>query len=261
MQIPPTINQHLGGAPRLSIIIATYNAAQTLERCLRSVINQTYHDWELLVVDAASTDGTLPIIQSYADRIAYWHSYPDAGIYDAWNQALTKAKGEYVAFLGADDAWHAPDSLATMFDAIGENEFDFVSTRGRLVDNQGRLLQEFGLAWDYRKVARRMVVCHPGALHRRDLFDRFGMFDTSYRISADYDFLLRLPRNLRSLFIDQPLVDVAEGGISRDNRWLMLRERYRAQAHCPRVGRTRAVVNYIDKLWRIPIASAFGVRN
>jgi hypothetical protein len=148
-----------------------------------------------------------------------------------------------------------------MFDTIGENEFDFVSARGRLVDHQGRLLQEFGHAWDYRKVTRRMIVCHPGALHRRDLFDRFGMFDTRYRISADYDFLLRLPRNLRGLFIDQPLVDVAEGGISRDNRWLMLRERYRAQADCPRVGRARAIVNFIDKLWRIPLAHVLGMRN
>lgn len=247
--------------PRLSIVIATYDAAQTLERCLNSIISQTFTDWELIVADGGSSDGTIDILCAHAAHIAHWHSHRDTGIYDAWNQALCRAAGEYVAFLGSDDTWHAQDTLRMVFEAIGDRQFDLVTGRGNLVDCDGRFLQEFGHAWDYRKVARRMTVCHPGALHRRNLFDRFGVFDTRYRISADYDFLLRLPLDIRTLFVGQPLVDVADGGISRDRRWLMLGERYRAQANCPRIGQVRAALNYIDKLWRIPVANAFGIRN
>jgi glycosyltransferase involved in cell wall biosynthesis len=247
--------------PRLSIIIATYNASSTLERCLQSILTQTFDGWELLVVDGASTDGTVAVIEAHADRIAYWHSRRDAGIYDAWNQAIARAQGEYVCFLGADDAWHAPLSLQTTFDAIGERKYDLVTARGYLIDQSGHEADVFGKPWNYRAVMRRITICHPGALHRRDLFQRFGGFDTSYRISADYDFLLRLPAGIRTLHVDVPLVDVADGGISRDSRWLMLRERYRAQANCSHVGHTRAALNYLDKLWRIPVARTFGIRN
>lgn len=247
--------------PRLSIVVATFNAARVLPACIASIRAQTFGAWELLVVDGGSSDGTVDIIGQHSNIIRYWHSHRDQGIYDAWNQALDCCKGEYVAFLGADDVWHEPDTLAHVFSRIGNGQFDLVTGRGVLIGNDGVPAGEFGLGWDYRKVARRMTVCHPGALHRRDLFSRFGKFDISYRISADYEFLLRLPADVRSLYIPSTLVDVADGGISRTRRWLMLRERYRAQANCARVGRVRAALNYVDKLWRIPVAKVLGIQN
>lgn len=247
--------------PRLSIVLATWNAAATLERCLRSIVAQTSADWEIVLADGGSTDGTLDIVRAYRAHLAHWHSHPDAGIYDAWNQALEHARGEYVCFLGADDAWHDADALQRVFARIGHGEYDLVTGRGLLVDADGRAIESFGRPWSYRGVGRRMTICHPGALHRRELFARFGRFDTGYRISADYDFLLRLPADLRTLHVDAVLVDVCDGGVSRDHRWAMLRERYRAQAKCPRVGRVRASLNYLDKLWRIPVAMALGMRN
>lgn len=246
---------------RVSIVVATYNAAATLDRCLQSIATQTFRDWELIIADGASTDATLDIILRNQRYIAYWHSHPDRGIYDAWNQALMHARGEYVCFLGADDIWHEPSTLQRIFRAVGDEQYDLVTGRGVLVDGNGTAYHEFGSAWDYKKVMRRMTICHPGALHRRDLFQRFGAFDTGYRISADYAFLLRLPADSRVLHLDMPIADVADGGISRDHRWLMLRERYRAQASCPRVGPVRAALNYVDKLWRIPAAKVLGITN
>lgn len=248
-------------APRLSVIIATRNAAATLERCLGSIVAQAFADWEIVLADGGSTDATLDIVRAHQAHLAHWHSRPDAGIYDAWNQALGHARGEYVCFLGADDALHDADVLQQVFARIGSGHYDLVTGRGVLVDAGGRPIESFGRPWDYRKVGRRMTICHPGALHRRDLFARFGPFDTSYRISADYDFLLRLPADLRTLHVDAPLVDVCDGGISRDRRWAMLRERFRAQANCPRVGPVRASFHYLDKLWRIPVARVLGIRN
>jgi glycosyltransferase involved in cell wall biosynthesis len=257
----PCMDRQLTFIPRISIIVATWNAANTFERCLRSVVEQSFTDWELLVVDGASTDGTVELITEHRERISWWQSKKDNGIYDAWNQALGHARGEYVTFLGADDTWHAPDTLTKAFDAIGNNHYDLVTGRGALVDTLGLRYHEFGNAWSYKGVMRRMTICHPGALHRRDLFIRFGTFDTSYFISADYDFILRLPANIRVLHLSTVLADIADGGISRSRRWLMLREFYRAQASCPRIGMLRAAFNLIDKVWRIPVARVLGIPN
>lgn len=261
IRTPSAVNGPSGLAPRLSIIVATRNAVRTFERCVLSITGQAFTDWELLVADGASTDGTIELIRDAKSQITWWQSQKDGGIYEAWNKALANACGEYVAFLGADDAWHARSTLQSIFDHIGICEYDLITGRGILVDRSGRRYHEFGNAWNYHKLMRRITICHPGALHRRDLFQRFGTFDTNYRISADYDFLLRLPVNLRSLHLNATLVDVADDGISRGRRWLMLRESYRAQANCSRIGHMRAAFNYVDKLWRIPVAKALGIPN
>lgn len=250
-----------GRQPLLSIIVATRNAGRTLERCLASVASQTFKDWELILIDGASNDNTLEIIGAHAEMISYWQSRPDQGIYDAWNQALDHARGEYVTFLGADDRWYDDDTLARLFGSMGGRSFDLVSGQGRLVGVRQRRPHVFGHAWDYAKVRRRMTICHPGALHRRDLFRRFGTFDMRYRICADYDFILRLPHDVRTHYVACPIVDIDDAGISRKRHWLLLRERYRAQRDCPRVGRARAVIQFLDKLWRIPVARALGIPN
>jgi glycosyltransferase involved in cell wall biosynthesis len=247
--------------PRLSIIIATWQAASTLERCLRSIIEQDFTDWEVLIADGASTDGTVETIRRHERHIAWWQSRPDGGIYDAWNHALANACGEYVTFLGADDRWHAQSTLSRVFEAIGRCNYDLITGRGALVDQRGMQYYVTGGGWDYKKVRRRMTICHPGSIYHRDLFGRFGNFDARYRIGGDYDFILRLPADLKTLHLDMTLVDMADSGISRKRRWLMLRERYRAQVNCPRVGRVRAAFNYVDKLWRIPVAKVLGIPN
>ena len=243
----------------ITIITSTLNCAASFAATADSIRNQTCRTAQWIVADGGSTDGTVDLIRQNTD-VSRWFSQPDSGIYDAWNRALDHARGEYVCFLGADDALHSPDTLSGLIAAIGNGGYDLVTGRGRLIVANGKS-HEFGNPWSHRKLMRRMTICHPGALHHRDLFQRFGKFDTSYRICADYDFLLRLPSDLRTLHVDRVVADIADGGISRDRRWLMLRERYRAQANCPRVGRARAALNYIDKLWRIPVAWALGIPN
>ena len=85
-------------APMVSIIIATFNASATLARCLNSIVNQNTRNWELIVIDGASTDGTVDLIESFSNSIAYWQSQSDSGIYDAWNRGLDKATGKYICF-------------------------------------------------------------------------------------------------------------------------------------------------------------------
>lgn len=240
--------------PQLSIIIATYNAAATLQRALDSILCQSFRDWELVVADGGSSDATVDILRRNAAHIRHWHSHRDSGIYDAWNQALRHARGKYVCFLGADDAWAAPDTLQRLFAAMGGEDYDLVTSRGRLFDPQTGKTTEHGAAWDYRRIGRRMVVCHPGMLHRRELFARHGDFDTSFRITGDLDFLLRLPAGMRTLHVDEVTVLIEAAGISKTQVMQRLREQRRALSHCPRYGVLRAWLAWLDKLWRYPVA-------
>lgn len=247
--------------PRVSIIIATYNAASTLDECMSSIVSQTFQGWEVLVADGGSKDSTVDVIRANQRHLAWWHSAPDSGIYEAWNKALDHARGDYVMFLGADDALNNPATLAQVFDAVGSRSPDLITGLGRLVSQDGSPLLEFGKPWDFRKVERRMTVCHPGMLHRRQLFDVHGRFDTGYRICADYDFILRLPASTSAVHVHTPIARIRDAGISRTRRWLMLAESRRAQASCPRVGRLRATLVYLDRLWRWPVARVLGIPN
>lgn len=240
--------------PKLSIIIATWNAAKTLERCLESITTQTFPSWELLIRDGGSTDATLSIIEKYQSAVAWWESAPDNGIYDAWNLALKHAKGEYVCFLGADDWWLAPDSLEKLFAAMSGSQFDLVTSRGLMTDSSTGRTMIFGSPWNYIRLGRRMVVCHPGLLHRRSLFENFGAFDTRFRIAGDLEFLLRLPRQIKTLDVDRLSVGIELGGISRANTLARLAEQRTVLSRCPRYGPFRAWLVWLDKLWRYPIA-------
>lgn len=245
--------------PRLSIIIATWQAAATLERCLKSIIEQEFNDWELLLADGASTDGTVDLIAKHERYIAWWQSEKDAGIYDAWNQALPHARGEYVCFLGADDAWADSGALARIFAAVGSQHYDLVTSSGRFLDSATGKSLTFGSAWDYRRIGRRTVVCHPGLLQRRSLFQDYGLFDTQYRIAGDLDFLLRLPRDLKTLHVDTTSVVVEAAGVSRRNVLQRLREQREVLTRCKRYGPVLAYLTWIDKLLRWPIARLLNI--
>lgn len=245
--------------PVLSIIVATYNAARTIERCLASVVSQSCRDWELIVVDGMSSDGTMAIVERFAPHIAYSVSEPDDGIYDAWNKALARASGQYVCFLGADDAFSDADAVSALAAATAGKSFDLVSSRCRWVNADGDAVGEGGGAWDFAKIGRRMPMCHPGLWHARNLFERYGHFEASYRITGDLDFLLRLPESTNALHVERITVNVEIAGISRAQVIRRLREQRRALATCPRFGPMRAWAVWADKMWRYPIARALDI--
>ena len=110
---------------RVSIITSVYNAASTLEGCLLSVRNQSYHDVEHIVIDGGSTDGSVELIQRHSSQLAYWISEPDGGISDAWNKGLSAATGEWIAFLGADDVL-LPDALSQYLAVCGGTGVQYV---------------------------------------------------------------------------------------------------------------------------------------
>ncbi len=238
---------------QLSILIATYNAAETLDRCLESVCMQSISNWELVIIDGGSTDNTVDIIIKYSEHISYWHSRKDNGIYDAWNQALKNANGEYICFIGADDFFSTANVLENIFNDIQGNLYDLVTSKGKFLRTDGGT-NIVGNPWHFKRVEKRLTVCHPGLLHHHSLFEIYGNFETSYKIVGDYEFLLRLPQSIRTLHIDFPTVSIGDGGISRKKILTTLKERKKAQASCPRIGWLKANIYYLEKLLKIPIA-------
>jgi glycosyltransferase involved in cell wall biosynthesis len=226
-----------GPAPFFSIVLAVRNGAATLERCLDSVFAQTFQDYELIVIDGASTDGTQDIIARHAERIRYWVSEPDRGIYQAWNKALAQARGTWVFFIGADDRFHDAQVLEHVAGPLAEAEGEYRVVYGEIirVDAAGKIISRKGAPWPSLRdrFRRYMALPHQGVFHHASLFERRGLFDERYRISGDYELLLRELVGNEALFLERTVVDMGVGGISDrpEHRGTMYLESYRARRH------------------------------
>lgn len=197
----------------LSIITVTLNARPGLERTLESVVAQRFTDWELIIKDGGSTDGTLDWLGSLTDPRIRVINQPDEGIYSAMNQALRFASGRFVHFLNADDVYEIPEALETIAQSANANPeagFIYSDYINDLIGMPVCYPPRLGGWFLYRN-----MVCHQAQFLRRDLFDRFGVYDESYRIGADREFALRVLRGgVPTLHVRAPLVRYRDGGFS-----------------------------------------------
>jgi glycosyltransferase involved in cell wall biosynthesis len=228
----------------VSIVVATYNAQRTLKQCLDSVLAQSHQPQEIIVVDGKSTDGTLDILRAYDPAELKWTSEKDNGIYDAWNKAISSSKGEWLCFLGADDFWSSPDSLKQLVECGERCDAEMVFSRANRLDSTGGSRGVWGDPWNWSRMKRWQCVLHPGALHKKDLFDRVGLFDAGYRIAGDYEFMLRLGSTLKTGFVDDVTICVGDNGVSRTDVTQALNETRKIQAAHPEIGWARAGFNY-----------------
>ena len=216
-------------SPTISIVIACFNARATLGAALDSLLEQSYRDFEIVVVEGASQDGTVQLLQTYGARIASWISEPDDGIYDAWNKGLRLARGRWIAFLGADDVY-LPDALLEYARYFADQpELEYVSARVELFDGTGRT-RVIGQPWHWASFRRYMCVAHVGSLHARSLFATYGQFDRNYRVCGDYELLLRAGARLRAGYVDRVHARMQAGGISNSNS-RVFDETHRAKIH------------------------------
>ena len=228
----------------VSVIIAVFNRAATLQRCLDSIFEQMAQSLEVIVCDGGSSDGSREILEANGARLSYWQSQPDRGIPHAWNMALTHATGEWVCFLGADDRFAKRNTVATLLDAGRDPAINYVSGQALLVDDNGRARRIVGRRWDWERMKRYQHIAHPGSLHRRSLFAQYGNFDESYPIALDYDFLLRVGRNIRAAFVAEPVTLMGMSGQSKTQAWRAFRENRRIQSSHPEIGVTAAAINH-----------------
>jgi glycosyltransferase involved in cell wall biosynthesis len=204
----------------ITVIIAVYNGEKTLQQCIDSFYEQDHLQKELIIIDGASKDDTLDIIHANRDKINYFITEPDSGIYDAWNKGLKQVKGEWVCFLGADDFFCESSTLSKMNAALIRipKNIDVVYGKVNLVNTRGDKLFEIGHPWAEAKLdfKKRMSIPHPGLMHRQTIFKRFGEFDTSFKIAGDYELLLRVLKSGEAIFVNSSVVNMRVGGVSND---------------------------------------------
>lgn len=222
---------------KVSIITVCLNSEKTIEKAILSVIGQTYRNIEYIVVDGGSTDRTLEIVRAYEDRIAYWISEPDRGLYDAMNKGIRRASGHIVGILNSDD-WYEPDAVKQAVKRFAETGADIV---------HGDLLVEFGRQGEGYRVAPgaraddlffHMIYNHPTVFVKADLYAKYGLFDLRYRIAADYELLLRLYVNgAKFAYLPRAVAHFGMGGLSGDRRlWkLAAEEKNIARENLPHV--------------------------
>lgn len=181
--------------PRISIITACRNNAQTIESAILSVQGQKAISLEHIVVDGASTDRTVNIIRRYSDKIAHLISEPDNGIYDALNKGIKLAKGEYIAFLHADDFLAYPNALSEAIEQLETSNAQGVYADLMYVSklNPDKIIRYWKSgSFNRDELKKGWMPPHPTLILGRELYDNLGAFDTSFRISADYDLMLRM---------------------------------------------------------------------
>lgn len=215
---------------KVSIITITYNAAQWLERTMRSVLAQMNTDYEYIIVDGASTDRTVSIIKrlepQFDGRLS-WQSEPDKGLYDAMNKGIAQAKGDFLWFINAGDEIYATDTLANIVAAATEYT-DIMYGKACIVNTVGQKVSEHHKTTppNLRLVhlLNGLVVSHQAIIVRRSIV---ANYDTTYRICADYDWVIKCVRDSRqNVYIDDYLCKFLIGGVSRTQRQRAWKERF-----------------------------------
>jgi len=200
---------------KITVITASYNAEKNIEKAINSVISQQYEGLEYIIIDGGSKDNTVNIIKKYGNNINYWISEPDKGIYDAWNKGIAKATGDWIMFLGCDDEL-LPNALADyskFIDSLDEG-VEYVSSKNQMVDENMKPIRIKGWKWEWPKFLNGITVSHPGSLHARSLFKKYGVYNIDYKIAGDYELLLRPRNQLKAAFMDKVTVVMSEGGVS-----------------------------------------------
>lgn len=220
---------------KISIIIATWNAAKTLRTCLDSIVPQLTDEVELILVDGGSKDETNEIIDSYGEKVSVHISEPDKGIYDAWNKGVKAAKGDWVMFIGADDCL-SQDAIDNYLKYIKNVpiDTDFISSKINYVDDKGKTLDITGKLWNYNRCRINMDVTHVASLTNKNYFNRVGVFNTKYKIVGDYELLMRGSKGMKAEFMDKVVATMAIGGASFSTKGL--KEQFKVKrkvAHMP----------------------------
>lgn len=215
---------------RVSIITITYNAERWLERTMRSVLAQSCKDYEYIIVDGGSKDGTINIVKRleplFEGRLS-WKSEPDKGLYDAMNKGIARAKGDLLWFMNAGDEIYAPDTLAHVAAAATEDA-DIVYGKACIVNAEGIKVSEHHKVTppnlQRKHLLNGLVVSHQAILVRRSIA---GTYNKDYRICADYDWVVRaVTASRKNTYLDEYLCKFLTEGVSQKQRKRAWKERF-----------------------------------
>ncbi|SLN11677.1 PGL/p-HBAD biosynthesis glycosyltransferase/MT3031 [Roseivivax jejudonensis] len=222
--------------PSISVITAVYNRAGVIAEAMQSVAVQTHPETEHIIQDGGSTDGTLDIVERHRTANTHLESSPDGGIYDAINKGIARATGDVVGLMHSDDFFADERVLARVVDALSDaridgvyGDLDYVSA-----SDPARIIRRWRSGtYARKKLAKGWMPPHPTLYLRREVFERHGLYDTSFRIAADYDAMLRYlaKGRIELAYIPDVLVKMRVGGESNQSLRKIIRksrEDYRA---------------------------------
>jgi glycosyltransferase involved in cell wall biosynthesis len=218
---------HERSEPLVSIITVVFNGERYLEETIKSVINQTYKNIEYIIIDGGSTDNTLNIIKKYEDKIDYWISEKDKGIYDAINKGIKLSRGELIGIINADD-YYEIDVLEKVV-SIYTKDSEVIYGDLRFIESESiNFIAKAPIKLE--GMLKRMVIFHPSTFVTKEVYLKYGMYKDTFKIAADYEFLLRLYCNKIKFFkVDGVFANFRDGGISSSFTWTNLKENIRAR--------------------------------
>jgi glycosyltransferase involved in cell wall biosynthesis len=198
---------------KYTVITVTYNAELTIEGTLNSVINQSYKNLEYIIIDGKSNDKTASIIQKYSNKIKYWESTPDNGIYDAMNKGILKSDGDFICFMNAGDEFANDDVLLNISNIKNLKNFKLLYG-DTIVKNRSRLY----CAKDIKKINYGTIACHQSMVFNKNLFS-IKLFNTNFHFASDYDYFYYTHINYPNqvLYLNYPISIVTTDGYSAKN--------------------------------------------
>lgn len=208
---------------KVSIITSCFNREKTIAQAIESVLSQDYPNIEYIVVDGASKDDTLAIINRYKGRISHIISEPDKGMYEGINKGIRAATGDIIGLLHSDDFLFSTNTISRIVKRFEETQADFIYGNGLFVDsdNTNKVVRNWiGGKYSKWKVRHGWLPLHPTCYIRKSCMDKWGLYDESYKIAADSDFLFRYlyEADLKVEYLNEYIVKMRMGGLSTNSK-------------------------------------------
>jgi len=208
------------GSVNISLITVTFNAANTIEKCIKSVIAQSYPNVEYIIIDACSTDATISIINRYKNHVHHLISEPDKGIYDGMNKGIALATGDIIGIINADDHFADDHILTHVARAFQSSGADIIYGDIDYIDKKNKIIRKWRSGvYKPGHFNRGWMPPHPSFYAKRQLFDSFGKYDLQYGSATDYELMLRFihTHNIKVHYINKVMVRMLVGGVSNQS--------------------------------------------
>lgn len=204
---------------KVSIITVVWNNKDTIKDAIDSVLSQTYENIEYIIVDGASTDGTIEIVQSYGDKVSKFISEPDKGLYDAMNKGIKLATGDVIGILNSDDFYIDEFVIEKVVKEFEDKQVDSVYADLVFVkpENLDKVVRYYDSSTcTPENFQYALYPAHPTFFVKKEFYDKFGVFKTDYKIGADFDLMARFlyTNNISYSYINEPLIKMRVGGVS-----------------------------------------------